>query len=121
MQYIDELDEWMTFTEETVEALIADGSDVSQPHVIEYYFASDDFDVLEKMAVDAFKANFEVTDAEELEDEDGHGFFAFDVIVERRLDVDIIKQDVEQLDALAKKHNVMFDGWGTHFIEADTE
>ena len=63
--------------------------------------ASDDFDVVEKMAVDAFKANFEVTDAKN-EDEDGHGFFAFDVIAERRLDVDIIKQDVEQLNALAK-------------------
>ena len=53
-----ELAEWHDFNQETVEALIEDGSDVSKAHTIEYHFASADFEILEKAAVDAFKAGF---------------------------------------------------------------
>ncbi|MFT5838584.1 MAG: regulator of RNase E activity RraB, partial [Flavobacteriales bacterium] len=40
-----ELAEWHEFNQETIEALILDGSDASQAHTIEYHFASADFDV----------------------------------------------------------------------------
>jgi regulator of RNase E activity RraB len=106
-----ELTEWHEFNQETVDALIEDGSDASKAHTIEYHFASADFDVLEKAAVDAFKAGFEVGDAEELELEDG------EEVVERMLDSTLINQDTDKLFAIAIKHNVDYDGWGTYFIE----
>jgi hypothetical protein len=112
-----ELAEWHEFNQETIEALIEDGSDVSQAHTIEYHFASEDFDVLEKAAVDAFKAGFEVGDAEELELEDGGEMFGFDAVVERMLEVEQINQDTDKLFAIATKHKVEYDGWGTYFIE----
>jgi regulator of RNase E activity RraB len=112
-----ELAEWHEFNQETIEALIEDGSDASQAHTIEYHFASTDFDVLEKAAVDAFKAGFEVGDAEELELEDGEEAFCFDAVVERMLDTTLINQDTDKLFAIAVKHDVDYDGWGTYFIE----
>lgn len=120
MESHEELNEWFEFTSETVEALLLDGSDSQQKHTIEYHFAAYDFDALEKAAVDIFKAGFEVTDAEEYEDEEGETLFAFDAIVERMLNIDKINQDITKLIALADKHDVVFDGWGTHFIEQDS-
>ncbi|MGS2720749.1 ribonuclease E inhibitor RraB [Paraglaciecola aestuariivivens] len=112
-----ELAEWYAFNQETVEALIADGSDATKAHTIEYHFASANFEALEKAAVDAFKAGFEVGDAEELELDDGGEVFCFDAVVERMLDTELINQDTEKLFAVAEKHQVHYDGWGTYFIE----
>lgn len=109
--------EWYDFNQETVEALKEDGSDISRPHTIEHHFAHSDFDVLEKAAVDAFKNGFEVGDAEELMLDDGGTIFCFDAVVERMLDVEVINQDIDKLLAIAVKHEVHYDGWGTHFIE----
>ncbi|GAC32601.1 ribonuclease E inhibitor RraB [Paraglaciecola polaris] len=111
--------EWFEFNQETVEALIEDGSDSSKPHTIEYHFAGNDFDVLEKAAVDAFKAGFEVGDAEELMLDDGGTIFCFDAVVERLLDVELLNADTLKLLVIANKHKVHFDGWGTYFIEQD--
>lgn len=109
--------EWYEFNQETIDALIEDGSNVEAAHTIEYHFANDDFDVLEKAAVDAFKAGFEVGDAEELTLDDGGTLFCFDAVVERMLDIDLINQDTDKLLAIANKHKVEYDGWGTYFIE----
>ena len=103
-QSTSELAEWHEFNQETVAALIEDGSDASQAHTIEYHFASDDFDALEKAAVDAFKAGFEVGDAEELELDDGGEVFCFDAVVERMLEIELINQDTEKLLVIANKH-----------------
>jgi regulator of RNase E activity RraB len=108
--------EWYEFNKETIEALIADGSDVSQAHQIEHHLASSDFDALEKAAVDAFKAGFEVTDAEELMLDDGGTVFCFDAIVEKKLDLEVFNADADKLIAIADKHKVYYDGWGTYFI-----
>ena len=115
----EQLQEWFSFTHETVEALLFDGSDSQKAHTIEYHFAGYDFDKLEKAAVDIFKAGFEVTDAEEYEDEDGKTLYAFDAIAERMLDIDAINRDIQKLIPLAEKNHSVFDGWGTHFIEQD--
>lgn len=109
--------EWYEFNQETVDALIEDGSNKAIAHTIEYHLASNDFDVLEKAAVDAFKAGFEVTDAEELMLDDGGTIFCFDAIVERMLDVSKINDDTDKLLSIAAKHSVHYDGWGTYFIE----
>jgi regulator of RNase E activity RraB len=119
MSAVTELQQWYEFNQETIEALFEDGSDSSQAHTIEYHFASSDFEVLEKAAVDAFKAGFEVGDAEELELDDGGEVFCFDAVVERMLDEKLINQDTEKLLAIANKHKVHYDGWGTYFIEAE--
>lgn len=116
-QSMAELAEWHEFNQETVEALTEDGSDTSKAHTIEYHFASADFELLEKAAVDAFKAGFEVGDAEEMELEDGKEVFCFDAVVDRMLDPQLINQDTDKLFAIAEKHKVDYDGWGTFFIE----
>lgn len=113
---LHDANEWYEFNKETIEALIEDGSDMHLPHTIEHHFACSDFDVLEKAAVDAFKAGFEVTDAEELILEDGDTVFCFDAIVEKKLDVEVFNADSDKLIAIADKHNVYYDGWGTYFI-----
>ncbi len=109
--------QWYEFNEETVEALIDDGTDTSQSHTIEHHFASKDFDLLEKVAVEVFKAGFEVNDAEELILDDGGTVFCFDAIVERMLVVDNLNKDIDKLLTIADKHKVHYDGWGTYFIE----
>ncbi|TDF34705.1 ribonuclease E inhibitor RraB [Alteromonadaceae bacterium M269] len=111
------IQEWYDFNEETVQALLDDGSKSDAAHTIEYHFACDNFDKLEKAAVDAFKAGFEVGDGEELPLDDGGTIFCFDAVAERLLDVNLINQDTEKLIAIANKHNVHYDGWGTYFIE----
>ena len=85
----NEAQEWYEFNEETIQALTDDGTDVSQEHTIEHHMASQDFDVLEKAAVDAFKAGFEVSDAEELVLDDGGTVFCFDAVVEKKLNVEV--------------------------------
>lgn len=121
MSQLQEKQEWYDFNQETIEALIEDGSDKSKAHTIEHHFASGDFDVLEKAAVDAFKAGFEVGDAEELMLDDGGTIFCFDAVVERMLDIEALNQDTDKLLTIADKHDVHYDGWGTYFIEQSTD
>ncbi|MFT5276783.1 MAG: regulator of RNase E activity RraB [Glaciecola sp.] len=111
--------EWYEFNEETIEALTLDGSDISLPHTIEHHMAGNDFDALEKAALDAFKAGFEVTDAEELILDDGGTVFCFDAVVEKKLDLEAFNADSDKLIAIADKHKVYYDGWGTYFLGED--
>ncbi|MDF0534746.1 ribonuclease E inhibitor RraB [Shewanella yunxiaonensis] len=99
-----------------VESLLDDGSDADAEYTIEHHFSSSDFDRLEKAAVDAFKLGFEVNDAEEVELDDGDVLFCFDAIAYHSLDVALLDQACEQLLALAAKHKVDYDGWGTYFM-----
>jgi regulator of RNase E activity RraB len=57
-----------------------------------------------------------VTDAEELILDDGETVFCFDAIVEKKLDVTVFNADSDKLIAIADKHKVDYDGWGTYFI-----
>jgi len=115
----DETQQWHEFNAETIEALTADGTDLSQPHIIEHHLASKNFEVLEKAAVDAFKAGFEVTDAEELILDDGGTVFCFDAILEKKLDAAEFNKDVDKLLLIADKHSVHYDGWGTYYVGDD--
>lgn len=109
--------EWHDFNKETVEALIADGSNPEAEHEIEHHIASDDFAKLEKAAVEAFKLGYEVTDAEELVLDDGGQVFSFDAIIQRTLDLDQLNQDTDKLLKVADDNKVHYDGWGTYFVE----
>lgn len=114
------MENWQEFTEETIAALLDDGSDPDALYTIEHHFYDKDFNKLEKLAVELFKAGFEVTDAEEVEFEDGDSAWIFDAIREQSLDTDAITADAIRLSELAVKHHVEYDGWGTYF-EGDDE
>ncbi|AEF01845.1 ribonuclease E inhibitor RraB [Alteromonas sp. K632G] len=116
MSQFDEREEWYSFNEETIEALLEDGSQADAEYTIEHHFASNDFDKLEKAAVDTFKAGFEVTDAEELMLDDGGTIFCFDAIIERALDLAKLNADSDTLLKIADKQDVQYDGWGTYFM-----
>lgn len=111
---------WKEFTDETIDALMEDGSDPDAEYTIEHHFYHQDFAKLEKLAVEVFKLGFEVTDAEEVEFEDGGSAWVFDAIREQSLDSDSITADAIKLEVLAKKFGVEYDGWGTYF-EGDDE
>ena len=111
------MNEWQAFTEEVIDALLEDGSNEEAMHTIEHHFASENFEVLEKAAVAAFKLGFDVTDAEEFETEEGERVLAFDIIIESPLEEESIMEDIEKMLALAKSQNIEYDGWGTFFEE----
>ncbi len=114
------MENWQEFTEETVNALLEDGSDPDAEYTIEHHFYHVDFARLEKVAVEVFKLGFEVTDAEEVEFEDGGSAWVFDAIREQSLTAETITADAIKLEALAQKFGVEYDGWGTYF-EGDEE
>ena len=53
-----ELQEWREETAEIIAELLEDGSDPDVEYPIEHHFAALDFDCLEKLAVDLYKAGF---------------------------------------------------------------
>ncbi|RCU51762.1 MULTISPECIES: ribonuclease E inhibitor RraB [Corallincola] len=112
-----EIAEQLEINRETVEALLEDGSQPDAEYTFEHHFASDDFDQLEKLVLDAFKQGFEVTDAEELEMEDGELLLCCDVIAKGPLNIEKIDKQTNEMFAFAEKHDVHYDGWGTYFIE----
>ncbi|NDV90321.1 ribonuclease E inhibitor RraB [Alteromonas sp. 345S023] len=116
MNQFDEREEWYAFNQETIDALLEDGSQADAQYTIEHHLASNDFDKLEKAAVDCFKAGFEVTDAEELMLDDGGTIFCFDAVIERELDVETLNADSDALLKIADKQHVQYDGWGTYFM-----
>lgn len=109
------MENWKEFTDETISALLEDGSDPEALYTIEHHFYDQDFNKLEKLAVELFKLGYEVTDAEEVEFEDGGSAWVFDAICEQSLEAAAITADAIKLEALAKKHHVEYDGWGTYF------
>ena len=112
-----ELHDWQQETQEIITSLLEDGSQPSALYTIEHHFAGHDFNRLEKAALDCFKADFEVTDAEELTLENGQTLLCFDAISEGALDETVIMQQIEKLLEIAAKHGVEYDGWGTYFEE----
>ena len=99
-------------TREIITDLLNDGSDPNALYIIEHHIAHYDFDKLEKIAVDAFKAGYEVSEAEEFEDESGKVIFCFDVISETEL---------KELLPLLEKYKGNYDGWGTYFEDPNAE
>ncbi|MGC8339748.1 ribonuclease E inhibitor RraB [Cronobacter sakazakii] len=116
------LDEQREETRLIIEELLEDGSDPDALYTIEHHFSADDFDTLEKLAVEVFKLGYEVTDPEELElEEGGETVICCDALSECALNAELIDAQVEQLMNLAEKFNVEYDGWGTYFEDPDGE
>tara|TARA_B110000467_G_C18136429_1_gene376263 strand:- start:261 stop:611 length:351 start_codon:yes stop_codon:yes gene_type:complete len=111
------LQEWLTHTEVLISELLEDGTNDEVYHTIEHHFASKDFDLLEKAAIAAFKLGLDVEDPEEAELENGEKVFAFDIVTEQMLDVEVIKAETKTMFELAQQCKVDYDGWGTYFEE----
>ena len=65
------LEEQREETRMIIEELLDDGSDPDALYTIEHHLSAERFETLEQAAVEAFKLGYEVTDAEELEVEEG--------------------------------------------------
>ncbi|WP_370598417.1 ribonuclease E inhibitor RraB [Plesiomonas shigelloides] len=104
-----------------IDELLEDGSDPDALYTIEHHLSAERFEELEKAAVEAFKLSYEVTDAEELEVEDGSVLVCCDVVSEIPLKAELIDAQVEQLVKLADKFGINYDGWGTYFEDPDGE
>lgn len=111
----EQLEEQREETRLIIEELLEDGSDPDALYTVEHHLSADDFEILEKAAVEAFKLGYEVTDPEELEVEEGDMVICCDVLIESALNAELIDTQVEQLMNLAEKFNVEYDGWGTYF------
>ncbi|MBD1389084.1 ribonuclease E inhibitor RraB [Neiella sp. HB171785] len=114
-----ELESLKQFNREIRQALLDDGSDPDGLYVLEHHFSADDFNLLEAAAVAAFKAGYEVTDAEQVEDEEGNNLFSFDVVNEQPLDLAVLDEECKTMLENAEKWGIYYDGWGTYFVDPD--
>jgi hypothetical protein len=115
------LEEQREETRLIIEELLEDGSDPDALYTIEHHFSADDFESLEKLAVEAFKMGYEVTEPEELEVEEGETVICCDILSEGALKAELIDAQVEQLMDLAEKFEVEYDGWGTYYEDPNGE
>ena len=115
------LEEQREETRLIIEELLEDGSDPDALYTIEHHLSADDFETLEKVAVEAFKLGYEVTEPEELEVEEGEVVICCDILSESALKVELIDAQVEQLMTLAEKFGVEYDGWGTYYEDPNGE
>ncbi|MGF1844801.1 ribonuclease E inhibitor RraB [Vibrio clamense] len=106
-------------TRDIIEALIEDGSDPDALYDIEHHLFAENFEVLEKAVVEAFKMGFEVLEAEETEDEDGNKLLCCDATMQSVLKADVIDEQVVKLVNLAEKFDIIYDGWGTYYEGED--
>ncbi|MDV6315841.1 ribonuclease E inhibitor RraB [Idiomarina sp. HP20-50] len=113
-----DLNDLLMQSEETVEALIADGAETDLLYEIEHHLASQDFTKLEKAAVELVKQGYHVDDADEFDDDRGKRWFAFMAVTDAELDKDILNRQVREIAAIADECGVEYDGWGT-LIEDD--
>jgi len=113
----DELEHWFEHTKVLVSELLEDGTNDDVYHTIEHHFASENFELLEKAAIAAFKLGYEIEDPEEAELENGDKIFAFDIVTEQMLSVKTLQSEVKEMFELANKCKVDYDGWGTYFEE----
>ena len=108
------LEEQREETRLIIEELLEDGSDPDALYTIEHHLSADDFETLEKVAVEAFKLGYEVTEPEELEVEEGDTVICCDILSESAL-------NAELLMTLAEKYDVEYDGWGTYYEDPNGE
>lgn len=118
----EHLEEQREETRLIIEELLEDGSDPDALYTIEHHLSADDFETLEKVAVEAFKLGYEVTEPEELElEEGGEVVICCDILSECALNAEQIDAQVEQLMNLAEKFGVEYDGWGTYYEDPNGE
>ena len=115
------LDELKAETREIIADLLNDGSDPNALYIIEHHISHRNFDKLEKIVMDAFKAGYEVSEAEEFEEENGNVLFCCDIISEVELKPEIIDAQQKELLPLVEKYQGSYDGWGTYFEDPNAD
>ncbi len=115
-----QLDQFKQETREIIRDLFNDGSDRDALYIIEHHVVHSDFDKLEKIAVEAFKLDFEVADAEEFE-ENNETFFGFDILSETKLTAELIDKQQEIIIPLVEKFGGIYEGWGTYFEDPNAD
>ena len=115
------LDELKAETREIITDLLNDGSDPNALYIIEHHISHHNFDKLEKIVMDAFKAGYEVSEAEEFEEENGNVLFCCDIISEVELKPEIIDAQQKELLPLVEKYQGSYDGWGTYFEDPNAD
>ena len=108
-------------TDEIISSLLADGSDPDALYIIEHHVAHHDFDKLEKLVVDAFKLGYEISEAEEVEEENGDVVFVCDIVSEIKLDAALIAAQQKELLPLIEKAGAVYEGWGTYFEDPNSD
>ncbi|MDG6895324.1 ribonuclease E inhibitor RraB [Volucribacter amazonae] len=108
-------------TQQIIADLLNDGSDPDALYIIEHHVAHHNFDQLEKIAVDAFKAGYEVSEAEEFEDQQGKLIYCFDIIAEIPLKAALIESQQQEILPIINKHQGIYDGWGTYFEDPNSD
>lgn len=107
-------------TDEIIANLLQDGSDPDALYIVEHHIAHHDFDKLEKLVVDAYKLGYEISEAEEIEEE-GKIFFVCDIVSEIKLDADLITSQQKELLPLIEKSGAEYEGWGTYFEDPNSD
>lgn len=108
-------------TLEIITDLFNDGSDPEALYIIEHHISHTNFDKLEKIAVEAFKKGYEVSEAEEFDEENGTLLFCFDIISEAKLTPEVIQLQQKDLLPLIESFGGNYDGWGTYFEDPNGE
>lgn len=117
----NDLSELLKQSDETVDALLADGADTQEKFQIEHHLVSADFTKLEKAAVELVKVGYHVDDADEFELDDGSRLFAFVAVSEVKLEKQVLQAQTKEVTKIADIAGVDYDGWGTFFGEDDEE
>ena len=112
---------WHEFTQEVIAEMRDDGLPTDELYEIEHHFSAQTFEALEKAAIAAFKKGYEVSEAEEIELEDGSFIYGFDVYLEQTLEEARLIKDVDTMLELAKETQIDYDGWGVTLEEEDDE
>ncbi|MCK3654740.1 RNase E inhibitor protein [Pasteurellaceae bacterium Macca] len=107
-------------TDEIISNLLADGSDPDALYIIEHHIAHHDFDKLEKLVVDIFKLGYEISEAEEIEEE-GKLIFVCDIVSEIELKAELIQAQQKELLPLIEKAGAIYEGWGTYFEDPNSD
>ncbi|QLB18326.1 ribonuclease E inhibitor RraB [Mannheimia granulomatis] len=107
-------------TDEIIENLLKDGSDPDALYIIEHHVAHRDFDKLEKLVVDAYKLGYEISEAEEVE-ENGKIIFVCDIVSEINLNAELITAQQKELLPLIEKAGAEYEGWGTYFEDPNAD
>ncbi|OCG07896.1 hypothetical protein A9G13_06710 [Gilliamella sp. wkB178] len=108
-------------TQSIIEELLADGSDPHALYLIEHHISSENFDKLEKVAVEAYKLGYEATDPDEDVDDLGNVVIGFDIVSEVPLDAELINAQIAQIITLTEQFGVNYDGWGTYYEDGSDE
>ncbi|WP_334325893.1 ribonuclease E inhibitor RraB [Gilliamella apicola] len=104
-----------------IEELLEDGSDPHALYIIEHHISSQNFDQLEKVAVEAYKLGYEATDPDEDVDDNGNVVIGFDIVVESPLNAELINAQIEEIITLTNQFGVNYDGWGTYFEDGSDD